>query len=141
MLLQNKNAVIYGAGGSLGGAVAKALAAAGATVYLTGRNESTLQTVAGDITQSGGKAYTDVVDGFDEAAITAHLIKMGRVDISFNAVGVEVKQNVPLTDLTVDEFVRPVTEMLQTRFLTATAAAKQMMQQRSGVIISLTATP
>lgn len=38
MLLANKKAVIYGAGGSLGGAVAVALAAAGATVYLTGRN-------------------------------------------------------------------------------------------------------
>ena len=37
-ILKNKNAVIYGAGGSLGGAVAKALANAGANVFLTGRN-------------------------------------------------------------------------------------------------------
>ena len=87
----------------------------------------------------------DVVDAFNERAIASHLEKVvekaGTVDISFNAVGVDVKQGIPLVDLAVDDFVSPVTLTLQTRFLTAAAAAKVMMKQRSGVILSLTATP
>ena len=59
MILQNKNAVIYGAGGSLGGAVAKALATAGATVFLTGRKIASVQKVADEILKVGGKAEAD----------------------------------------------------------------------------------
>ena len=63
-MLQNKNAVIYGAGGSLGGAVAKALAGAGARVFLTGRNLASVQKVADEILTSGGGAevHDAVVD-------------------------------------------------------------------------------
>ncbi len=145
MILQNKNAVIYGAGGSLGGAVAKALAAAGAKVFLTGRSLLSLQKTAAEILAAGGKAETDVVDAFDEKAIDDHIKKVVQkvdsIDISFNAVGVDLIQGVPLVDLSMDDFVRPVTLTMQTRFLTATAAGKVMMKQRSGVILSLTATP
>jgi 3-oxoacyl-[acyl-carrier protein] reductase len=87
----------------------------------------------------------DQVDAFDEKAIRAHLEKVvqtaGTVDISFNAVGVDVVQNIPLTDISMDDFVRPVSLTMQTRFLTAIAAAKIIMKQRSGIILSLTATP
>ena len=141
MLLANKHAIIYGAGGSLGGAVAIALAAAGAAVYLTGRNRTSVQTIAEKITEAGGKADVDVVDGYDEKAINDHIQKIGRVDISFNAVGVDVKQGAPLVDFSMDEYVDPVTKTMQTRFLTAKAAGRQMIQQGSGVILSLTATP
>src|SRR5271170_6070103 len=100
MLLQNKNAVIYGAGGSLGGAVAKAFAAAGAKVFLTGRNLDSVEKVAGEIRDAHGKVETAVVDGFDEDAVKSHLEqvaqKADKVDISFNAVGVDVRQNIPL---------------------------------------------
>jgi len=145
MILQNKNAVIYGAGGSLGGAVARALAAAGARVFLTGRNLISVQKVADEIIAGGGLAEVAEVDGFDEKAINSHInsiaLKAGTVDISFNAVGVKVVQSIPLVDLPVDDFVRPVTATLQTLFLTATTAGRVMMKQGSGVILSLTATP
>ena len=145
MLLQYKNAVIYGAGGSLGGAVAKALAAAGANVFLTGRDITSVKKVADEILSSGGNVETDIVDGFDEKAVAAHLEKVvkkaGTVDISYNAVGIDVVQSIPLTEISPDDFVRPVTRTMQTLFLTATAAARIMMKQRSGVILSLTATP
>jgi len=145
MILQSKNAVIYGAGGSLGGAVAKALAAAGATVFLTGRNRNSVEKTANEILASSGNAEVDVVDGFDEKAISDHLEKIvqkaGNIDISFNAVGLNVKQNVPLTDLSAEDFVQPITLTMQTRFLTAKAASVVMMKQRSGVILFLTATP
>jgi 3-oxoacyl-[acyl-carrier protein] reductase len=145
MMLQHKNAVVYGAGGSLGGAVAKALAGAGARVFLTGHRLPSVQKVADEIIAAHGNVEVDVVDGFDEHAITAHLErvvrKAGKVDISFNAVGVDVVQNIPLTDIPLDDFVRPVTLTMQTRFLTAIAAGKVMMRQGSGVILFLTATP
>ena len=145
MILQNKNAVIYGAGGSLGGEVARAFAAAGARLFLTGRNLSSVQKVANEILTSNGKVEADEVDEFDENAINDHLErvaqKVGKVDISFNAVGVDVIQNIPLVDIPMDDFVRPVTLTMQTRFLTATAAAQLMMRQGSGIILFLTATP
>jgi 3-oxoacyl-[acyl-carrier protein] reductase len=145
MLLHGKNAIVYGAGGSLGSAVARALAAAGARVFLTGRNLGSVQRTAAEIPASGGAVEMDQVDAFDKKAITAHLEsvvqKAGTVDISFNAVGIDVIQGIPLVDLPADDYVRPITLTMQTRFLTAAAAGKVMMKQGSGVIISLTATP
>lgn len=145
MILQNKNAIIYGAGGSLGSEVAKAFANAGARVFLTGHNRGSVQKVADEIIGSGGKAEVDEVDAMDERAINDHIKKVvqtgGTVDISFNAVGIEVIQNIPLVELATDDFVNPITLTTRTRFLTAKAAGKIMMKQGSGVILSLTATP
>ncbi len=144
-MLQNKNAVIYGAGGSLGGAVAKAFAAAGATVFLTGRNLAPVQKTADEILASGGKAEAWQVDAMDEAAVNDYIHKVvqqaGTVDISFNLVDLQVIQNMPLVDIAVADFVRPSAIAMQSHFITNTAAGRQMMKQRSGVILSLTATP
>ncbi|HMI62441.1 MAG TPA: SDR family oxidoreductase [Puia sp.] len=144
-ILQNKNAIIYGAGGSMGGAVAKALASAGARVFLTGRNLRSVQKIADEILAAGGRAETAQVDAFDEKAVNSHidavLRSAGTVDLSFNAVGIDVTQNIPLIDISVDDFVRPITLTMHTLFLTAKAAGKVMMKQGSGVILSLTATP
>ena len=145
MLLQNKTAVIYGAGGSLGSAVAKAFAGSGARVFLSGRHRDSVQRTGDAILAAGGLADVAVVDAFDEKAIGVHLERVvelaGRVDISFNAVGIDVRQGMPLVDMTMDDFVRPVTQTLQTRFLTAVAAGRVMKRQGGGVILSLTATP
>jgi NAD(P)-dependent dehydrogenase (short-subunit alcohol dehydrogenase family) len=145
MLLQNRNAVIYGAGGSLGSAVARAMGNAGAKLFLTGRNLTTVQRVADEILAAGGKVQVDVVDGMDEKAINAHIERLvgngNSIDISFNAVGVDVKQDAPLVEMTEDEFIQPITDNLRTRFLTAKAAGKVMVKQGAGVILSLTATP
>lgn len=145
MILKNKNAVIYGAGGSLGGAVAKALASAGARVFLTGINVNTVQKTVDEIIASGGKAEAGQVDALDENAISTHLDlvagKAGAVDISFNATGTDVVQNIPLVTMTAADFMQPVSFMLHTQFLTATAAGRVMMKQGSGVILFLTATP
>jgi 3-oxoacyl-[acyl-carrier protein] reductase len=145
MLLNNKNAVIYGAGGSLGGAVAKALAAAGARVFLSGRNLGSVQKIAGEILALGGRAEAAQVDALDEKEIHHYVNgvvqKAGSVDISYCAIDLQVIQNIPLVEMGADDFVRPVTIAMRSQFLTATAAGKQMMKQGSGVILSLTATP
>jgi 3-oxoacyl-[acyl-carrier protein] reductase len=145
VILQHKNAVIYGAGGSLGGAVAKALAASGARLFLTGRQLDAVQKIADEIISDGGQAQVDLVDTLDEKAISRHLEKIirlsGTIDISFNAAGEDVVQNIPLIEMMADDFIRPITFILSSRFLTATAAGRFMIKQQSGVILSLSATP
>jgi 3-oxoacyl-[acyl-carrier protein] reductase len=145
MLLKDKNALIYGVGDSLGGAVARAFAAAGATVHLSARRRASVEKVAEEIRRQGGKAEIDVVDALDERAVSEHadhvLERAGSVDISFNLINIQDKQGTPLTEMAANDFVRPVSTAMLTHFLTATTAARIMMKQRSGVILSLTATP
>src|SRR5205807_8441176 len=69
MLLENKVAVIYGAGGPIGGAVARAFAREGARVFLAGRTLAKLDTVANESRSTGGSASTIVVDATDEPAV------------------------------------------------------------------------
>ena len=144
MLLENKNAVVYGAAGAIGGAVARAYADAGARLFLAGRTLETLEKVAADIRASGGTATAARVDAMDKAAVDAHADHVaataGSIDISFNAVAVDVVQDIPLTDISLEDFLAPVTGLCRTNFLTASAAARHMTAQGSGVIVMLTAT-
>lgn len=143
--LQNKNAVIYGGGGSLGGAMAKAFATAGAKVFITGLHLDKVQKVADEINAAGGIAEAAEVDALDEKAVNDHITAVvqqaGTVDISFNAAWNGVVQGIPLTEISVTDFVTPINMAIQSRFVTGVAAAKVMMKQRSGVILNLTATP
>ena len=145
MILQNKNAIIYGAGGSIGGAVASAFAKAGARVFLTGHHPQSVQKTANNILASGGSADVSEVNALDEKSVNDHIEmvmqKAGTVDISFNATGTSVVQNISLVDIAAADFLQPITFIMQTLFLTATAAGKVMMKQGSGIILSLTATP
>jgi NAD(P)-dependent dehydrogenase (short-subunit alcohol dehydrogenase family) len=144
-MLKDKVAVVYGAGGSIGGAVARAFAAEGATVFLTGRRSASVEVVAKGIASAGGKAEAAEVDALDGQAIDDHLQyaidKAGRVDISFNAVGIPNKSilGVPLTDLDVGQFSLPITSYVTSYFLTARLAARRMVARNSGVIMSVTA--
>jgi 3-oxoacyl-[acyl-carrier protein] reductase len=72
MLLTNKTAVIYGAGGAIGGAVARAFAREGASVFLAGRTLASVDAVAKDIAAAGGQAETAQVDALDERAVEQH---------------------------------------------------------------------
>jgi 3-oxoacyl-[acyl-carrier protein] reductase len=134
MILTNKNAVLYGVGESLGGAIAKALAEAGARVFLTARRLQNARKVADEICAVGGLAEADQVDALDETAVKDHADRVvasaGTLDISFNLINLGERQGVPL-----------VRTAMLTQFLTATAAGRIMSRQRSGVILSLTATP
>jgi NADP-dependent 3-hydroxy acid dehydrogenase YdfG len=91
VLLENRVAVIYGAGGAIGGAVARAFAHEGASVFLTGRKRETVDRVANEIRSAGGNAETAELDAQNEHAVESHLADVvgttGSVDVSFNAVG------------------------------------------------------
>ena len=129
MRLNNKVAVIYGAGGAIGSAVARASAREGAELFLTGRHLAPVKAVAKEVVAAGGSAETAEVDALDEQAVDRHLQSVidqaGRIDISFNAVGIpQTKiQGVPLVELDVEQFVLPITTYARSYFLTARLAA------------------
>lgn len=141
MRLENKSAVVYGAAGSMGGAVARAFAREGASVFLAGRTRSTLDRVADEIRAAGGVAEATVVDVDDQAAVEAHadhvVTTAGSLDVSFNAAGMDAVQDVPLVDMSLDDFMAPITQAARRHFVTTTAAARRMVAQRSGVIVVL----
>jgi NAD(P)-dependent dehydrogenase (short-subunit alcohol dehydrogenase family) len=141
MLLGNKNAIIYGAGGSIGGAVAKEVAREGASVFLTGRNRENLETVAKEITAAGGTGEVAVLDALDEQAVEEHAravaTQAGSIDVSFNLITRVDVQGFPLIEMTVADLVRPITNGVTTNFLTARATARRMVQQGSDVILAL----
>lgn len=140
-MLKNKIAVIYGASGGIGGAVARAFAREGVRLFLTGRDQASVEAVAKDL----DSAAVAEVDALDERAIDAHLESVidsaGRVDISFNAVGMPNAKilGVPLTDLDAGHFSHPITSYTRSYFLTARLAARRMIPHKSGVIMTATA--
>jgi NAD(P)-dependent dehydrogenase (short-subunit alcohol dehydrogenase family) len=137
--------VIYGAGGAIGGAVARAFASEGAKLFLTGRRLPAVEAVAKDIASAGGSAEAAEVDALDEQALAMHLQsvidKAGRVDISFNAIGIPNRTilGVPLTELDAEQFSLPLTAYTTSYFLTARLAARHMLPNKSGVIMTVTA--
>lgn len=147
MLLDGKVAVIYGAGGAIGGAVARAFAAEGARLFLTGRTRAGIEVVAKDISAAGGSAETAEVDALDEQAVDRYLRyvagQAGRIDISFDAIGLADTGilGVPLTELDAEKFALPITAYTTSYFLTARLAARRMIPAKSGVIMTVTALP
>jgi NAD(P)-dependent dehydrogenase (short-subunit alcohol dehydrogenase family) len=152
MMLENKIAVIYGAGGAIGGAVARAFAAAGARLFLTGRHRASVEAVQRDIASAGasraaeaaGAAEAAEVDALDEDALDKHLQsvidKAGRVDIAFNAIGISGTTilGVPLVDLDARQFALPIATYATSYFLIARSAARRMAANKSGVIMTVT---
>jgi NAD(P)-dependent dehydrogenase (short-subunit alcohol dehydrogenase family) len=139
MLLENKVAVIYGAGGAIGGAVARAFAREGARVFLAGRTRSKLDQLAEEIRANGGAADTAVVDALDERAVDAFVDGMvaqaGHVDVSFNLISLGDVQR-PLVEISVEDFLQPITTAMRSHFLTTRAAARHMVPRGSGVILA-----
>lgn len=129
-MLTDKVAVLYGAGGAIGGAVTRAFADEGAHVHPTGR--------------SAGPGLVQV-DATDEQAVENHLRtvveRRGRIDISINLIAVDHVQGTPLLDLSVNDFAQGIDARLRTHFITARAAGRHMAQHGSGAILMVTAAP
>src|SRR5262249_1953356 len=144
-ILNGKRAVIFGAGGSIGAAVATECAAQGAEVFLAGRTKGKVEDLAARIAKAGARAHADAVDALDEPAVNEYMngiVKQGgRLDVAFTAVGPligEYGNTKPATDLTIEEFMLPLTTVVKSHFIVARAAARHMITQHSGVIIFLT---
>jgi NAD(P)-dependent dehydrogenase (short-subunit alcohol dehydrogenase family) len=141
LLLENKSAIIHGAAGAIGSAVARAFAREGARVFLAGRTLAKVQALADDITRDGGLAHAAEVDALDAAAVDAHADEVawdaGRIDILLNAVGLVHVQGTPLAELTLADFEFPLHAYTRTNFLTAKSAARHMVRRNAGVVLTL----
>jgi 3-oxoacyl-[acyl-carrier protein] reductase len=142
VLLEGKNAIVYGGSGSVGSAVARSFAGEGAKVFLAGRTLTTLEEVAKEITAAGGVAETAQVDALDEEAVEEHADavaeKAGGIDVSFNAIFNDDVQGAPLSEMPFDDFARPITKAIKNQFLTARTVARHMVERGSGVILTIT---
>jgi 3-oxoacyl-[acyl-carrier protein] reductase len=140
VLLERRNAVIYGGGGSIGGAVARALAREGATVHLAGRTQAKLDAVADAVRAAGGRVETAVVDALDERAVDAHADRVaaehGSIDIVLCVISQQDVQGTPLVEMATDDLMRPVDVTTRSFFVTSRAAARHMIRQGSGVILT-----
>jgi NAD(P)-dependent dehydrogenase (short-subunit alcohol dehydrogenase family) len=147
-ILENKCAVVFGASGSIGAAVAKEFAAEGARVFLAGRTKASLEAVAKQITAAGGAAWATVVDALDDTGVNRYLDDVakqaGKIDILVDLTGPlasDYGNGKGAVELPVDEFMAPLTTIVRSHFITARAAARHMINQKSGVIIFVTGSP
>ena len=146
--LQGKCALVFGAGGSVGSAVAKEFAAQGAEVFLSGRTQANVEEVAKQIAASGGRAHAAMIDALDDAAVNEYIDgivrETARIDVAFNAVGPLAKEygnGTHAVDLAIGKFMTPLEIVVKSQFITARAAARHMLKQHSGVVIFLTGSP
>jgi NAD(P)-dependent dehydrogenase (short-subunit alcohol dehydrogenase family) len=139
MLLDGKNAVIYGGAGAIGSAVARMFAREGARVFLSGRTQSKLEAVAEDICAAGGEAHCTALDALDERAVDAFVdsvaAQAGGIDVSFNLISHRDVQGTPIVEMELEDFMRPIDTAVRSTFITARACARKMIPKRNGAIL------
>lgn len=146
MELEGKAALIFGAGGQVGSQVARVFAREGARLFLSGPHPESIEPLATELRRAGGSVDVQAADATDDAAVTAYVDRVaaeaGRIDIVFNAMGVRGDEVVaPATEVSKDRFMTYLSQVVPSQFLTARAAARHMLHQRSGAIVLLGATP
>ncbi|MFG2562983.1 SDR family NAD(P)-dependent oxidoreductase [Streptomyces sp. NPDC048496] len=145
MLLNGKVAVVFGAGGAVGGAVARQFAEEGATVFLSDRTPTSVEDVQRAIVAKGGAAHVAQVDATSESDVEGYLAEVagraGAPDVVLNAIGIQAVQGVPLLELSLADFVSPITTWASSQFLTSRIAGRHMVQRGSGAILTLSASP
>jgi NAD(P)-dependent dehydrogenase (short-subunit alcohol dehydrogenase family) len=139
MLLDHKTAIVYGASGAIGSAVARAYAREGAEVHLAGRTRAALEEVARRIRHDGGTAHVARVDVLDRAAVARHADDVdaagGGIDVCFNATSNEDVQGTPLLAMPFEEFLRPVTKAVTAHVNIGVAVGRHMTRRGRGVIL------
>lgn len=136
--LTGMTALVTGASGGIGSAIAKALAAQGATLALSGSNEEKLKAFAAEL---GGNHRTLVCNLSDPASVDALIPQAvealgGKIDILVNNAGI-TRDNLILR-MKDDEWKDVISVNLEAAFRLIRAAAKPMMKARFGRIISIT---
>ncbi|MEV0661227.1 SDR family NAD(P)-dependent oxidoreductase [Actinomadura luteofluorescens] len=138
MLLENRTAVVYGGGGTIGGAMARGFAAEGARVFLAGRTPATLDAVAEEIRAAGGLAETARVDALDEDAVNGWVDSVvetaGSIDVSVNLISQDALFR-PMIEMPAADFGRAMDKIARSFLVTTRAAARHMVKQGSGVIL------
>ncbi len=137
--LTGKVALITGAGGGLGYFITKALASAGATVVLNGRNEAKLENVVHELSMHGYKAYGYAFDITDSDTISNAIQRIksevGNIDILVNNAGVQHRK--ALEDFPDNEWQEILDINLTGTFKVSKAVVKGMIRRKSGKIINI----
>jgi 3-oxoacyl-[acyl-carrier protein] reductase len=135
--LTEKCALVTGASGGIGGGIARALHAQGATVALTGRNAESLENLAGDL---GERAHVVVADLSDTASIDALIKgateKLDGIDILVNNAG--LTRDGLMLRMKDEDWDEVLDVNLTAGFKLARAALRTMMKARWGRIINVT---
>lgn len=135
--LTGKNALVTGATGGIGGAIAEALVKAGATVTLTGRRETLLQERVNEL---GGNAHVAAGDLSDpeqlDSVVKTATEKMGSIDILVNNAG--LTRDTLAMRMKPEDWQQVLDVNLTSSFRLSQAVMKGMMKARWGRIISIT---
>lgn len=136
--LDGRVALVTGAGRGIGLAFARALAAAGATVYVNDLAQAVAETACGQIEATGGNARPAIFDVTDydglDAQVDAIVAEAGRLDILMNNAGILIRA--PIEDHTLPDFTRVIDINLNAVYAVARACARPMKAQRRGRIIN-----
>jgi gluconate 5-dehydrogenase len=138
--LEGKVALVTGAARGLGLEIALAMAGAGAHVILNGRDAHSLSTAVQAIASHGQSASALTFDITDSAAIKAAFAEIaathGRLDILVSNAGARNRK--PLLEFTDEEICEMVHTNLSAGYILAREAARLMVPQRSGRLITIT---
>lgn len=147
MLLKSKNILVFAASGAIASAAARKFAQEGARVFVSGRNQTRLNELVESIVAAGGQAEAAVVDATDPSAVNGYVERVaqaaGHIDGVFNGIGgrpSDLGYPQPAIQQTFEDFMKPLHVILGSTFLTSRAVGAQMMSQKSGAIVTLSAT-
>ena len=140
MRLNNKIALVTGAGSGFGRGIATRFAEEGAKLIVADINEEAAKMVAGEIGDSAIAVVTDVSKNSDvEAMIQQTVAQWRRLDILVNNAGT-THRNKPMTEVTEEEFDRIFTVNVKSVFLTARHGVPLMKEQGHGIILNVAST-
>jgi NAD(P)-dependent dehydrogenase (short-subunit alcohol dehydrogenase family) len=141
--LRDKVVLVAGAGGRQGTAVPLLFAREGAKVALAGLVQDELDDIARKIHDAGGEAVTrasDLADGDEaEAAVRLAVDTFGRIDVLYNNTGIYTAWESRTGDTDLNQWHQLLEVNLESHFLTSKYALREMVRQKSGVIINVAA--
>lgn len=138
--LEDRIALVTGAGRGLGAEMAVALGEAGAEVVLVSRTASDLEQVAGRIVAAGGRARVLVCDVRDGSQTRSKIGALERLDVLVNNAGMNIPE--PFVDVSEAHLDEQLALNIRAAFLVAQTAVRKMLEapdrgERGGVVINI----